>query len=193
MRSPDVTWHDAALSREARWAALGTRGATVWLTGLPASGKSTVAAAVERRLVEAGRPAYLLDGDNLRHGLNGDLAFSEGDRAENVRRTAHVARLLADAGAVALVSLVTPYAAERDRARALHADSGLPFAEVWVATPVEECEARDPKGLYARARRGELTGLTGVDAPYEPPAAAELVVTPDRPFDDWVDAVLALL
>jgi bifunctional enzyme CysN/CysC len=193
MRSPDVTWQRAALEREARWSALGARGATVWLTGLPASGKSTLAAAVERRLVEAGRPAYLLDGDNLRHGLNGDLGFSEADRAENVRRTAHVACLLADAGVVALVSLVSPYAAERDRARALHADAGLPFSEVWVATPPADCEARDPKGLYARARRGELTGLTGVDAPYEPPAAAELVVTPERPLEAWVDAVLALV
>ena len=189
MRSPDVRWHAGALDREARL----SRGATVWLTGLPASGKSTLAAAVERRLVEAGRPAYLLDGDNLRHGLNGDLAFSEADRAENVRRTGHVASLLADAGVVALVSLVSPYEAERNRVRALHADAGLPFAEVWVATPLADCEARDPKGLYARARRGELAGMTGVDAPYEPPAAAELVVTPDRPLDGWVDAVVALV
>src|SRR3954468_12874619 len=166
MRSPDVTWHAGALAREERL----SRGATIWLTGLPASGKSTIAAAAERRLVESGRPAYLLDGDNLRHGLNGDLGFSEADRAENVRRTAHVARLMADAGTVALVSLVSPYASERDRARALHAEEGLPFFEVWVDTPVEVCERRDPKGLYARARAGELRGMTGVDAPYEAPA-----------------------
>ena len=188
-KSPDVTWHAGALERGDRLSA----GATVWFTGLPASGKSTLAAAVERRLVESGRPAYLLDGDNLRHGLNGDLGFSAADRAENVRRTAHVARLLADAGVVALASLVSPYAAERDRARALHAEAGLAFAEVWVATPLADCEARDPKGLYARARRGELQGMTGIDDPYEPPAAAELVATPERPLDAWVDGVVALI
>jgi bifunctional enzyme CysN/CysC len=193
MRSPDVTWHSGALTREARWAALGTRGATVWITGLPASGKSTLAAALELRLVESGRPAYLLDGDNLRHGLNGDLGFSEADRAENVRRAAHVARLIADAGVVALVSLVSPYAAERARARALHDEAGLPFLEVWVDTPLAECERRDPKGLYARARAGELPDLTGVGAPYEAPTAADLVVAHEQPLAGAVDALAALL
>jgi bifunctional enzyme CysN/CysC len=173
-RSPDVTWHQGPLDRERRWRALGAAGATLWLTGLSGSGKSTVGAALEDALVAEGRAAYLLDGDNLRHGLNGDLGFAPEDRAENVRRTAHVAALLADAGAVALVSLVSPYAADRDRARAVHAAAGLPFAEVWVDTPLDVCERRDPKGLYARVRSGELKGLTGVDAPYEAPAAAEL-------------------
>ena len=135
--------------------ALGTRGATVWLTGLPASGKSTIAARLERALVEAGRPAYLLDGDNVRHGLSGDLGFSPGDRAENIRRVAHVARLFADAGVVAIVSLVSPSAADRALARELHEAAGLPFVEVFVDTPVEVAERRDPKGLYARARAGE--------------------------------------
>jgi bifunctional enzyme CysN/CysC len=189
MRSPDVTWHAGRLTRDDR----PTRGATVWLTGLPASGKSTLAHAVEERLVRAGRPAYVLDGDNLRHGLNGDLGFSEADRAENVRRTAHAARLMADAGLVALVSLVSPFAAERDRARALHDEAGLPFFEVWVDTPVEVCEQRDPKGLYARARAGEITGMTGVDAPYEVPSAPELVVSHDKPLDAAMAQILSLL
>ena len=173
----DVTWHDSELERDRRWEALGHRGATVWLTGLPASGKSTIAAALERRLVEDGRPAYLLDGDNVRHGLSDDLGFEPGERSEHIRRVAHVARLLADAGVVAVVSLVSPMEADRRLARELHDAAGLDFHEVFVSTPrVEECERRDPKGLYARARAGKLPGFTGVDAPYEAPAAAGLPV-----------------
>jgi adenylyl-sulfate kinase len=167
--STNVTWHRSTVAREQRWDALGQRGATVWFTGLPASGKSTVSAAVEARLVEEGRPAYRLDGDNLRHGVCGDLGFSAEDRDRNVRRTAEVARLFADAGVVALVSVVSPYAAARAFARELHERDGLRFVEVFVNTPLEVCEARDPKGLYARARAGELHGFTGVDDPYEPP------------------------
>jgi bifunctional enzyme CysN/CysC len=174
--SLDVRWHPSALERAARWGALGQAGATVWLTGLPASGKSTIAVAVERALVEAGRFAYLLDGDNIRHGLSGDLGFDPASRSENMRRVAHVARLFADAGAVALVSLVSPFREDRLAARRLHEAAGLPFLEVFVDTPVEECARRDPKGLYARARAGRLAGLTGDSAPYEPPEAAELVV-----------------
>ena len=157
----------------------GPRGATVWFTGLPASGKSTIAAALEARLVAAGVARLPLDGDNLRHGLNGDLGFSAEDRAENVRRTAEAARLLADAGTVALVSLVSPYEADRERARAIHDGDGLPFLEVFVDTPLEECERRDPKGLYARARAGEITGFTGVDDPYERPDAPDVVIASD--------------
>jgi bifunctional enzyme CysN/CysC len=173
-RSSNVTWHPTAVPREARpW-----RGATVWLTGLSGSGKSTVAVEVERSLVAAGRPAYVLDGDNVRHGLNGDLGFSSADRAENVRRVGHVARLLADAGLVALVPLISPYRVDRDRVRALHTEAGLPFVEVFVDTPIELCEARDAKGLYAKARAGEITGFTGVDDPYEAPIDPELVLRP---------------
>jgi bifunctional enzyme CysN/CysC len=175
-RSPNVRWQQATMTRGQRWEALGFTGATVWLTGLPAAGKSTIGRAIEERLVRAGRPAYLLDGDNLRHGLNGDLAFDEAARAENVRRTAHVARLLAECGAVALVSLVSPYAADRELAAALHVAEDLHFLEVFVSTPLEQCERRDPKGLYARARAGELAGLTGVGAPYEPPEQPDVVV-----------------
>ena len=173
-RSANVVWEQSKLTREERFEALGHRGATVWMTGLPSSGKSTIAGALEHRLVQAGIPAYRLDGDNLRHGLNGNLGFSPEDRAENVRRTAHAAKLLADAGTIAIVSLVSPYAADRDLARQVHVDDDLPFLEVYVNTPLEECERRDPKGLYAKARAGEITGFTGVDAPYEPPAAPDV-------------------
>ena len=132
------------------------------------------------RSSHAGRPAYVLDGDNLRHGLNADLGFSAADRAENVRRVGHVARLLADAGVVALVPLISPYRADRDLVRALHAEAGLPFVEVFVDTPIELCEQRDPKGLYKKARAGELTGFTGIDDPYEAPSSPELVLRPER-------------
>lgn len=174
MTSANVTWHEGAVDRVERWQALGTRGATLWFTGLPASGKSTVAAAVEARLVREGRAAYRLDGDNLRHGVCGDLGFSAEDREENVRRTAEVARLLADSGTVAIVSVVSPFAAGRRAAKALHERDGLPFVEIFVNTPVEECMRRDPKGLYKRAAAGELSGMTGVDAPYEEPQAPDV-------------------
>src|ERR687896_1143461 len=190
-RSANVVWQRGQVTREQRWATLGHAGATVWLTGLPASGKSTVAAGVEARLLEAGRSAYVLDGDNLRHGLNGDLGFSAADRAENVRRTAEVSALLADAGVVVLVALVSPYRADRAAARAAHEQRELPFLEVWVATSLEECERRDPKGLYARARAGEITGMTGVDDPYEPPESPDVVVDGDEPVEDAVARVLA--
>jgi adenylyl-sulfate kinase len=193
-RSQNVTWQAHAVTRERRAEALGGPGATVWFTGLPASGKSTVAVALEAALLDRGRGAYLLDGDNLRHGLNGDLGFSAADRAENVRRTGEVARLFADAGLVALASLVSPYAADRLRIRARHESDGLRFIEVYVNTPLEECERRDPKGLYARARAGELPGLTGVDAPYEPPERPELELRPlEHGVADAVAAVMALL
>ena len=192
-RSPDVKWHSGALSRRDRWERLGASGTTVWFTGLPASGKSTIAAGVEERLLTSGQPAYMLDGDNLRHGMNGNLGFSPEDRRENMRRTAHVARLFADAGTVALVSLVSPYREDRDLARKLHEDEGLRFLEVWVSTTPEECERRDPKGLYARARRGELKGLTGVDAPYEPPERPELELGGEVAVEEGVKRVLDLL
>ncbi|HEY8523517.1 MAG TPA: adenylyl-sulfate kinase [Acidimicrobiales bacterium] len=171
----NVVWHAGAVAREDRPSA----GATVWFTGLSGSGKSTVAALVEKELVAAGRPAYLLDGDNLRHGLNGDLGFSAADRTENIRRVGEVARLFADAGVVALVPVISPYRADRERARAIHDAVGLPFVEVFVDTPLAVCEARDPKGLYAKARAGEITGFTGIDDPYEAPTAPDLRLTPE--------------
>lgn len=184
--SADVVWHPSQVTREG--------GATIWLTGLPASGKSTLAVALERHLVANGRPAYLLDGDNLRHGLNAGLGFSAEDRAENVRRVGEVAKLFADAGLVALVSLVSPFRAGRDAARAAHAEAGIPFLEVWVDTSVEECARRDPKGLYARAREGTLPGLTGVGAPYEAPLTPEVVVHgATESVDESLPRVLAAL
>jgi bifunctional enzyme CysN/CysC len=193
-RSPDVVWHQTEVDRATRWSASRLGGATVWFTGLSGSGKSTVAVAVERMLVAEGRAAYLLDGDNLRHGLNGDLGFSAADRDENVRRASEVARLFADAGVIVLVPLISPYRAGRERARAAHVAAGLAFVEVFVDTPLELCERRDPKGLYARARSGELTGMTGIDDPYEPPAAPELVLTPDDGLAvEMADRVIALL
>ncbi len=193
-RSPNVRWQGSRMTRERRWQTLGHIGATLWFTGLPGAGKSTIAAAVEERLIALGHPAFLLDGDNLRHGLNGDLAFDEEARKENVRRTSHVARLLAESGTIALVSLVSPYAADRHTAARLHESADLDFLEVFLDAPLELCQERDPKGLYARARSGELTELTGVGAPYEAPGAADLVLQScEETVEQEVDRVMALL
>jgi bifunctional enzyme CysN/CysC len=192
--SPNVVWHESEVPRAQRWRAAGVRGATVWFTGLSGSGKSTIASGLAAALTERGVLSYTLDGDNLRHGLSGDLGFSAGDRDEHIRRVAHVACLFADAGIVTLVPVVSPYRAGRDRARALHAAAALTFVEVFVDTPIDVCERRDPKGLYAKARAGELTGFTGVDDPYEPPLAAELVIAGgETSVADAVGAVLATL
>ncbi|HEV7806282.1 MAG TPA: adenylyl-sulfate kinase [Solirubrobacteraceae bacterium] len=193
-RSSNVVWSPSALTRAERWRSLAQSGATLWLTGLPASGKSTLATEVERRLVTDGRAAYRLDGDNLRHGLNGDLGFDAEARTENVRRTAHVAALLADCGAVAIVSLVSPYATDRAAARAAHERLDLPFVEVFVDTPLEECVRRDPKGLYARARRGEIAAFTGISDRYDEPAAPEArVAGQGGAIDAQVALILAVL
>ena len=192
MSRGDVTWHPATVDRAARWGRHGLAGATVWFTGLSGSGKSTLADAVATRLFELGRPAYVLDGDNVRHGLNADLGFSPADRTENVRRIGEVAALMADAGLTVLVPVISPYRADRDRARAAHEAAGLRFVEVFVDTPLEVCEQRDPKGLYAKARAGELSGMTGIDDPYERPERPQLTVRPGDPVDP-VAAVLGLL
>jgi bifunctional enzyme CysN/CysC len=185
-----VVWHSGSVQRGER----ATKGMTVWLTGLSGSGKSTVAAELERRLVASGRPSYLLDGDNLRYGLNADLGFSAEDRAENVRRVGEVAKLLADAGLVAVVSLVSPYAADRERVRAAHGEGSLPFLEVFVDTPLEVCEQRDPKGMYAKARAGEIKNFTGIDDPYEAPEAPHLRLRPeDGDAAAQADMVLELI
>jgi adenylyl-sulfate kinase len=191
--SSTVTWHSGQVTRDERVAALGVRGATLWLTGLSGSGKSTVAAALEKRLVLAGRGAYRLDGDNLRTGLSGDLGFRRDEREEHARRAAEVACLFADAGLVAIVALISPYAASRQGARELHERAGLPFAEVYMAAPVDLCAARDPKGLYAEASSGRIGSFTGVDDPYEAPEAPDLVIEPGTPLDDAVDALERLL
>lgn len=190
----DVKWHPSALDRGHRWGAIGQRGATVWLTGLPASGKSTLAVALEQALVERGDAAYLLDGDNVRHGLSDDLGFSPGDRAENIRRVGHLTRLFADAGVIAIASLVSPLESDRAIARELNNAASLDFIEVHVSTPLAECERRDPKRLYARARAGELRGLTGVDAPYEPPVAPDIAVdTTGADTDTLVPRIIELI
>ena len=191
--SPNVSWQDGGLSRERRWRALAASGATIWLTGLPASGKSTIGAAVEERLVERRQPAYLLDGDNLRHGICGDLGFTAPDRETNIRRVGELARLFADAGVVAVVALVSPFEAARRAVRDRHLEAGLPFFEVFVDTPLELCASRDVKGHYARARAGELPGFTGVDAPYEPPSRPDLRLRSDLSLEVAVEAVMRLL
>lgn len=190
----DVVWHPGTVSAERRAAVTGGPGVTVWLTGLSGSGKSTIAHRLEERLVSSGRAAYVLDGDNVRHGLNGDLGFSPSDRSENVRRVGEVARLMADAGLVVAVPVISPYRIDRDRVRAAHDAAGLRFLEVWVATPLEECERRDPKGMYARARAGELSDFTGIDAPYEEPTNPDLVLdTTTTDVESCVESILGLV
>ena len=194
MTSPNVVWHEQGTSRDERWRVADIHGATVWLTGLSGSGKSTIAGAVADLLALRGTLTYTLDGDNLRHGLNGDLGFSSEDRAENVRRVAEVARLFADAGVVALVPVISPYRAGREHARRLHEAAKLTFLEVFVDAPIEVCESRDPKGLYAKARAGELTGFTGIDDPYEAPTSPELVVsTMTTSAEDAAGAIVSAL
>jgi len=182
----NITWH-ASLSRPERNALRGQRGFTIWFTGLSASGKSTVATALEQHLLHLGLAAYRLDGDNVRFGLNKDLGFSEGDRNENIRRIAEVAKLFADSSTIALTSFISPYRADRLTARQLHAEStaqgggeGLPFIEVYVDIPLAEAEKRDPKGLYKKARAGEIKDFTGISAPYEAPEAPEITIHTDK-------------
>jgi bifunctional enzyme CysN/CysC len=192
--SPNVVLQVGKLTRERRYAVLGTAGATVLFTGLSGSGKSTIAAAVEEILVNHGRPAFMLDGDNLRHGINGDLGFSDKDRTENVRRAGEVAKMFAESGSIALISLISPYAADRLLIRTLHEEVGLPFFEVHLDTPLDECERRDVKGLYARARAGELPGFTGIDSEYEVPEQAELVLRPTSgSIAEQADLVISLV
>ncbi len=176
-RAANLAWHELALDRNTRASAMGQRPLVVWFTGLSGSGKSTIANLLDRKLHALGRRTYVLDGDNVRHGLNRDLGFTETDRVENIRRVSEVAALMADAGLVVIVAFISPYRAERDAARAR-----LPageFIEVFVDTPLEDCEARDPKGLYAKARAGLIPNFTGISAPYEPPLAPELHLRSD--------------
>ncbi len=173
----NITPVSSAMTEEERVGRFGHEGAVVWLTGLSGSGKSTLARALERRLFHRGGMATLLDGDTLRAGLNSDLGFSDADRAENNRRLAEVANFLKNLGHLVLVAAVSPSAAARAKVRAIVGDR---FFEVHVATPLDVCEARDPKGLYAKARAGEIRGFTGIDAPYEAPTAAELVIENDK-------------
>ncbi|MGB9222357.1 adenylyl-sulfate kinase [Mycobacterium sp.] len=186
---PNIVRHKSLVTAENR----ACRGRTVWLTGLSGAGKSSVAMLVEQKLLEKGTPAYVLDGDNLRHGLNADLGFSMADRAENLRRLAHVATLLADSGQIVLVPAISPLAEHRELARKVHADAGFDFFEVFCDTPLSECERRDPKGLYAKARAGEITHFTGIDSPYQRPKKPDLRLSPERTPEEQAQQVIDLL
>ena len=191
-RDANLTWHLVDVDKKARERLLGQRPCCIWLTGLSGSGKSTIANALESHLHAQGRLTYLLDGDNVRHGLNADLGFDEADRAENIRRVAEVARLMVDAGIIVIVALISPFAADRQRARALF-DLG-DFIEVHVDAPVEVCAARDPKGLYAKAHTGQIPNFTGVSSPYEPPLRPELRVdTSAQDLPQSVNSILAIM
>ena len=177
-KSTNITWHEGHVTREDREKLLGQRGVTVWLTGLSGSGKSTVAVAAEKVLVESGRLSYVLDGDNVRHGLNSNLGFSPDDRTENIRRIGEVAKLFSETGVVVFTSFISPYRADRDAVRAIMPEGD--FIEVHVAANVETCEGRDVKGLYKKARAGEIPEFTGISAPYEAPESPELVLDTNR-------------
>jgi adenylylsulfate kinase len=190
--STNITRTSGRVDRTTRQRALGHGAATAWFTGLSGSGKSTVAAGVEAALVDRGVAGFVLDGDDVRFGLNGDLGFSPEDRAENIRRVGHVAHLMTQAGVIVLASFISPYARDRDAVRALHAD--VPFIEVFVDTPIEVCEARDVKGLYAKARAGEIPEFSGVSAPFEAPEHPDLRLdTSTLDLAACVDAVLDAL
>lgn len=193
-KATNVYWHEGEVTRADRAKLLGQQGATLWFTGLSGSGKSTVAVALEKALHQQGRLVYRLDGDNVRLGINKNLGFSAEDRAENIRRIGEIAKLFVDAGVIVLSSFVSPYRADRDLVRALHEAAGMPFLEVFVDVPLAEAEKRDPKGLYKKARAGEIKNFTGIDDPYEAPQRPELVLpSHEMSLAEEVDALLALL
>jgi adenylylsulfate kinase len=193
-KATNVTWHDGDVTRTDRMQILRQRGATIWFTGLSGSGKSTIAVALEKALFQSGKLSYRLDGDNVRHGINKNLGFSEEDRQENIRRIGEVAKLFGDAGMLALSSFISPYKADRDEVRALHEAANIPFVEVFVDCALHEAERRDPKGLYAKARAGEIKNFTGIDDPYEPPAAPEIHLRTDKmSLEEEVAAIIDYL
>jgi len=187
-KSTNITWHEGHVTREDRERRLGQRGVTIWLTGLSGSGKSTIAVAAEKELLAQGRVAYVLDGDNIRHGLNANLGFSPEDRTENIRRIGEVAKLFTDAGLIVLTSFISPYRADRDAVREKMTPGD--FVEAYVAASLETCEGRDVKGLYAKARAGEIPEFTGISAPYEEPEKPELVIDTN---EQTVEACVAQL
>jgi adenylylsulfate kinase len=176
IKATNITWHEGHVTPAERQLLLKQKGATLWFTGLSASGKSTFAFTLEHALVQQGRLAYVLDGDNIRHGLNKNLGFSAADREENIRRIGEVAKLFADCGVITMTSFISPYRKDRDTVRALHDAGQVPFIEIHVNTPIDTCEQRDPKGLYKKARAGQLKGFTGIDDPYEAPTTPELTI-----------------
>jgi len=190
----NVTWHDGEVTRADRGQLLKQKGATIWFTGLSGSGKSTVAVALEKVLHQRGHLAYRLDGDNIRLGINKNLGFSAEDRTENIRRIGEIAKLFVDTSVIVLSSFVSPYRADRDVVRALHAEAGMDFIEVYVEVPLEEAEKRDPKGLYKKARAGLIKNFTGISDPYEAPEAAELVLhTAEMTLEAEVETLLKML
>ena len=193
-KATNVTWQEGLVSREDRYQILRQKGATIWFTGLSGSGKSTIAIALERALFERGKLSYRLDGDNVRLGVNRNLGFTEADRKENIRRIGEVAKLFGDAGAISLSSFISPYAADRDEVRRLHEAADLRFVEVFVDCPLSEAERRDPKGLYRRARAGQIKNFTGIDDPYEAPVKPEIHLRTDRlTVEEEVSAIIDYL
>lgn len=190
----NVTWHDGEVSRVDRYDILRQKGATIWFTGLSGSGKSTIAVALERALFNMGKLSYRLDGDNVRLGINKNLGFSEDDRKENIRRIGEIAKLFGDAGTISLSSFISPYKADRDEVRALHEAADLRFVEVFVDCALSEAEKRDPKGLYKKARAGEIKNFTGIDDPYEAPEKAEIHLRTDQmSLEEEVEIVINYL
>ncbi len=179
-KATNIVWHEGEVTAEERKANMGQTGATLWMTGLSGSGKSTVAVALEQVLLQRGKHAYRLDGDNIRHGLNKNLGFSPEDRDENIRRIGEVTKLFADAGVISICSFISPYKEAREMVRKLHDDGGQVFMEVHVNCPLDEAEKRDPKGLYKKARAGEIKGFTGIDAPFEAPESPEVELRTDQ-------------
>ena len=193
-KATNVTWQEGLVTREDRYQILRQKGATIWFTGLSGSGKSTIAVALERALFRRGKLSYRLDGDNVRLGINKNLGFSEADRRENIRRIGEVAKLFGDAGTISLSAFISPYASDRDEVRRLHEDADLRFVEVFVDCPLSEAERRDPKGLYRRARAGEIKNFTGIDDPYENPADPEIHLRTDRlTVEEEVSAIIGYL
>ena len=193
-KSANIKWHDGAVTRADRCNRLGQKGATLWFTGLSGSGKSTAAVAVERALHGMGKLSYRLDGDNVRHGINNNLGFSHEDRTENIRRIGEISKLYCDTGIIALSSFISPYQEDRDQVRKLHEDSGYNFIEIFVDCALEEAEKRDPKGLYKKARAGEIKNFTGIDAPYEAPSNPEIHLhTDEMTVEEEVEIILDYL
>lgn len=193
-KATNVTWHDGAIARKDRNQLLGQQGATLWLTGLSGSGKSTIAVALEQALFHRSKLSYRLDGDNIRLGINKNLGFSAEDRSENIRRIGEIAKLFVDSSVIALSSFISPYRADRDRVRELHAESNSAFIEVFVDCSLAEAEARDPKGLYRKARAGEIKNFTGIDDPYEAPTQPEIHLHTDKmTLEEEVDVIMDYL
>ena len=193
-KATNITWHEGSIQRKERHENMGQKGVTLWMSGLSGSGKSTIAVALEQVLLQRGKHAYRLDGDNVRHGLNKNLGFSPDDRAENIRRIGEVAKLFADGGIITIASFISPYTADRDSVRKLHDEGDLPFFEVYVDAPLDVAESRDPKGLYKKARAGEIKGFTGIDDPYEEPSQPELHLRTDQlSIEESVQKLLNLL